>query len=147
MKYIVDKPNNSLIDNKQETIDSGYLIHKFCKLYNIEETELSTNDHYYFRMLCYKYNLFQKYMPLPPIQLNSYYEAVLIEFRIFPHIEFILRNAIIKLGKSWSFTIICGSTNFDFMKTLVSQISPNIKLIKCNIDNLDINYYNQLLII
>ena len=137
--------NNILIDNKQETIDSGYLIHKFCKLYNIEETELLINDHYYFRMMCYKYNLFQKCIPLHQIQLNCYCEAVLIEFRIFPHIEFILRNAIFKLGKSWSFTIICGNINFQFMKTLISQLSPNIKLIKCNIDNLDVNSYNQLL--
>ena len=132
-------------NNKQENTDSEYILHKFCKLYNIDEKELLTNDHYYFRMLCYKYNLFQKHFPLPKIELNSYYEAVLIEFRIFPHIEFILRNAICKLGKSWSFTIICGNVNFQFIKTLISQLSPNIKLIKCNIDNLDVNSYNQLL--
>ena len=121
------------------------LLEKFCNLYKIDENELVNNDQNYFRLLCYKYNLFQRHIQLPPLSLDNYYEAVLIEFREFPHVEFVLRNAIQKIGSNWSFSIICGNNNFDLMKTIASSISNKIKIIKCNIDNLNVNLYNKFL--
>ena len=121
------------------------LLEKFCNLYKIDENELVNNDQNYFRLLCYKYNLFQRHIQIPPLSLNNYYEAVLIEFREFPHVEFILRNAIQKLGSNWSFSIVCGNNNFVLMKSIASSISDKIKIIKCNIDNLNVNLYNKFL--
>ena len=62
-----------------------HIINYFCKIYEIDKQQLLTNELYYFRYICYKYNDFMKYIELPPIASKSYNEAVLIEFRSFPH--------------------------------------------------------------
>ena len=77
--------------------------------------------------------------------MNSIYEAVFIEFRILPNIEFIIRNAILKLGKSWSFSIVCGNTNYHFIKQIASTISKNINIIKLDYDNMTRNEYSNFL--
>ena len=41
-------------------------------------------------------------------------ETILIEFRPLPHIEFLLRNTIIKLY-NWNHTIVCGNNNYDMI--------------------------------
>ena len=101
--------------NNNNTIDKS-LLTLYCSEYNINYNDLSDNDKNKFRYVCFKYNQFIKHVPLPNIQLGSIYEAVFIEFRILPNIEFIIRNAIIKLGNSWSFTIVCGNKNIHFIK-------------------------------
>ena len=68
--------------------------------------------------MCFRFINFIKHLVLPEIAKKSLFEAVLIEFRNFPHLEFTLRNAIYKLGKSWSFTVVCGCSN----KPLVEMI-------------------------
>jgi len=82
---------------------------------------------------------------LPPIKVNSDLEAVLVEFRCFPHCEFLIRNAIFKLGSDWSFTIICGNLNYSFFKNICKSINEDIKIIKTDYDNLNQNEYNNLL--
>jgi hypothetical protein len=83
---------------------------------------------------------------IPIIPVDSNLEAVLIECRILPHLEFIIRNAIIKLGPKWSHTIVCGNKNYDYMNEMCKSISPNIKIIRLNVDNLDATTtYNNLL--
>jgi hypothetical protein len=130
---------------KNDPLQINTLLEKFCKIYKINPDNIENNNNYYFRLLCYKYNLFEKHIIIPPLILDSYYEAVLVEFREFPHVEFLIRNAINKLGPKWSFSIICGNQNFKLMQTIVNSISPNIKIIKCNIDNLNVNLYNKFL--
>ena len=34
------------------------IINNFCNIYNIDKQELISNDSYYFRYICYKYNDF-----------------------------------------------------------------------------------------
>ena len=80
-------------------------------------------DIYIFRLLCYKLNHFLKHVNLPIFKKSSLYEAVLIEFREFPHIEFLIRNAIIKLGSDWSHTIICGNVNHELVVNICKNIS------------------------
>ena len=87
----------------------------------------------------------QNCCPIPEIKLYSKKEAVLIEFRRFPHIEFLIRNAINKLGSDWSFTIVCGNLNYKMMFSICNNISKNIKIVKTNYDNLDIPKYNIFL--
>jgi hypothetical protein len=121
------------------------LLNKFCKIYKINKNDIKSNDKIRFRFECFKYNNMIKHIDVPDIHLDSNYEAVLIEYRPFPHVEFLIRNAILKLGSKWSYTIVCGNTNYDFMKNIASQISNNIKVIKTNYDNLMPNEYNLLL--
>jgi hypothetical protein len=68
----------------------------------------------------------------PSINMNNDFEAILIYFETSPHIEFILKNTILRLGKKWSYTVACCHLNFNFMFSLCSKISENIKIIKIN---------------
>ena len=99
-----------------------------------------------FRYFCYRYLDIIRTFQLPIIQENNIYEAVLIEYRKLPHLEFLLRNAIYKLGgKYWSFSVICGIDNYDYMVDLCSTISTSINVIKTNVNNLNQSSYSDLL--
>jgi len=128
----------------ENTINAS-LLTKYCNEYNINYNELSDNDRQKFRYVCFKYNHFMKHIPLPSIKLGSIYEAVFIEFRILPNIEFVVRNAILKLGNSWSFTIVCGNKNHHYIKNIVKHISNNINIIKMDYDNMTRNEYSDYL--
>ena len=86
-----------------------------------------------------------KKIPIPDIQLNLKKETVLVEFRILPHIEYIIRNNILRLGTDWSYTMICGLENNIFMQEIAKSISPNIKVIVLEHSNLDPRAYSRLL--
>lgn len=133
--------------NNKNTIDNFLekLLNKFCKIYKIKKNEIKKNDKIRFRFECFKYNNMIKHIDIPEINTGSEWEAVLIEYRSFPHVEFLIRNAIIKLGSKWSFTIVCGNQNYNFMKNMCIQISTNIKVIKTNYNNLIPDEYSVLL--
>jgi len=134
------------MNNKNEIkIFFKSLLNIFSKIYKIKKKEIKLNNKYKFYFECFKYNHILKHINLPNIQLNNKYEAVLFEMNIFPHLEFLIRNTILKLGDKWSHTVICGNLNYDFMKELCSNISDNIKIIKINYDNLTIDDYNLFL--
>jgi hypothetical protein len=120
-------------------------LNNFCKVYKINKNEIKSNDKVRYRFECFKYNNMIKYIDIPDIHLDCNYEAVLIEYRQFPHVDFLIRNAILKLGSNWSYTIVCGNKNYDFMKNIATKISNNIKVIKTNYDNLIPDEYNLLL--
>jgi hypothetical protein len=122
-----------------------YVLNKFYKYYNIDKNKLLKSNHEYFRYLCFKYLDFIRYLKLPNFKLISDYEAVLIEYRSLPHLEFLIRNTIIKLGEEWCHTVICGNLNYDFMFEICSRISSNIKIIKTNYDNLLPSDYSKFL--
>lgn len=106
---------------------------------------LETSSIWKFRYICYKFNYFLKHIPLPKISKNKIYEAVFIDFRILPHIEFLIRNTILKLGSSWSYTIICGIDNYEYICDIVNNINKNIKIIKLEYNNLSQGEYSNLL--
>lgn len=70
-------------------------------------------------------------------------ETFLIEFRILPHLEFIIKNTIIKLP-NWKHTIICGNINYEFIRNI--SISNVINIIKLDIDNLTTSQYSRMLL-
>jgi len=72
-------------------------------------------------------------------------EAVLIEFRPLPHLEFIIRNTIYKCGYDWSHTIFCGHNNYEFIQSICTLISKNIRVICLNVGHVSRNEYNNLL--
>lgn len=98
-----------------------------------------------FRYICCSYLNLIRLIKLPNVPKNSKYEAVFIECRCFPHIEFLIRNAIYKLGEEWSHTIVCGGTNYSYVLNIVNKISFNIRVIKINSNNLSVTEYNKLL--
>jgi len=111
----------------------------FLKLFGFTDSE-----HNKFRYICYKNLPKIRTCQLPTdIELNLDYEAIFIEFRNLPHIEFLIRNTVLKLGNQWSYTIVCGNLNYATIKEFCDCISPNIKIIKMEYDNININQYNN----
>jgi hypothetical protein len=132
----------SQIYNNIENIN---ILNDFLQKYNVSESDMRTNAKIEFRYECFKNMPFMKNIILPEIPQNSYYEAVLIEYRCFPHLEFLIRNTINKLGYKWSHTIVCGTINYDYMIDMCNKISPQIKIIKTEFENLDQNTYSKML--
>lgn len=101
-----------------------------------------------FRYICFRYLNYIRSIKID-LTKNSYdkneFEAVLIEFRNLPHIEFLLRNAILKLGTNWSHTLVCGNMNFALCSEIVKGISNKIRIVKLDYDDLTKNEYSKLL--
>ena len=130
---------------KTKNIYGISVLSNFYNQYNVGKEDLVNNNHLNFRYVCFKYIDFIRHIELPNIEKNLYYEAVLIEYRIFPHVEFLIRNTILKLGIKWSHTIVCGTDNYDYMINMCQKISPNIQVIKTNHSNLSPSEYSEML--
>jgi len=98
-----------------------------------------------YKFFCYYYLDYIRHIQIPTISINLENEAVLVEFRSFPHLEYTLRNAIMKLGNLWSYTIVCGIGNFAHVANIVQKISVGIKIIKMDIENISESEYSKLL--
>jgi hypothetical protein len=97
-----------------------------------------------FRAECIKQLPILKNIELPSIPINEVFEIVFIECRWYEHIEVLLRNAIMKFP-NWSHTVFCGKQNEIIMRECCNFISPNIKVIKLEYDNLTPSEYSKLL--
>ena len=82
---------------------------------------------------------------LPMISPGKKLEAVLIEFRLIVHLGFIIKNAILKLGSNWSFTVVCGNDNYFFIQKIKDELKRNIRSIKVPIQNLTREQYSIML--
>jgi hypothetical protein len=148
-KYIVKQNNlhplNNLIE-KKKSMGQEYLIKldEFCSDYKVREQEIFSNSKIEFRYWCYRYLNLISNIKLKEITLNNRLEAVLIEYRQFPHLEFLIRNTINKLSGEWSHTVVCGNLNYDFIVEMCKKISSNIRIIKTNYDNLNQSTYSKL---
>lgn len=80
------------------------------------------------------------------ISLDNNLNAVFIEFRILENIEFIIKNTILKLKNKCCYTIVCGNINFEFIKLLNNKYNNIINIIKLDINDCDVNDYNNLLL-
>jgi hypothetical protein len=109
------------------------------------QTIIELNPKEEFRKICIKNLNYIRNIDLLEFSENSHYESVLIEFRCLPHLEFLIRNTIIKLGEKWSHTIICGQLNYEFIVNMCLNISNKIKVIKTNFDNLFPSDYSRFL--
>ena len=98
-----------------------------------------------FRDMCND-NLYRlKNKKIPKIKKGLNNEAVLVEFRVLPHLEVLIRNAIYNLGDSWSYTVICGNDNYNSIQTICKNIHSNIKIIRQKKGNITQNEYNNML--
>jgi hypothetical protein len=127
-----------------KSLFDSFILQKFCEKYKVKRIVLKENI-YYFRYFCFKMNFFMKNIILPKIKKESLYESVIVEFREFPHIEFIIRNTIYRLGVKWSHTVICGNANYEMVNNICKSISNNIKIIKLDLENMTQNEYSHFL--
>jgi hypothetical protein len=135
----------NIINNfKEITDDDENVLNYFLKIYNVDKAEVFSNPKVEFRYECFKNINYMRSIILPEIKQNLNNEAVLIEYRCFPHLEFLIRNTIYKLGDKWSHTIVCGISNYDYIINMCNNISANIKIIKTEFDNLNPGMYNKM---
>ena len=132
------------MDKNKMNLFDYYVLKEFCSKYKVKKTVLKENI-YHFRYTCFKMNHFMKNIVLPKIKKESLYESVMVEFREFPHIEFIIRNTILNLGTKWAHTIICGNQNYKMVEKICKSISPQIKIIKLDLDNMTQSDYSLFL--
>jgi hypothetical protein len=138
--------NTNHKNNKIQSLGNDYLsaISEFCDIYKTTIYEILENPKIEFRYFCYKYLSYMRNIELVEISLNENREAILIEYRLFPHLEFLIRNTIDKIGSGWSYSVVCGNLNYDYMVEMCDKISPNIKIIKTDYDNLNQSTYSEL---
>lgn len=98
-----------------------------------------------YRYFCYCCQDLIKNIQLPELKFDLKYETVLIEFRELYHLEFLIKNCILKIGNQWSHTIICGNLNYKYCLKIINNLKIKIKIIKLDIDNLDVDNYSKLL--
>jgi len=133
--------NNNIVKSENDNIPKSEIIVKPNIISNT--TNITCKEE--FRVFCSEYTCYIQNIELPEIKKNNNNEAVLIEFRILPHLEFLIRNTIIKLGPNWSHTIVCGNLNYNYLVKLCSTISENINVIKLDYNNLNQSTYSLLL--
>jgi hypothetical protein len=137
--------NINNINNTILKINNTLRRHNNKLIKKIKPKHSNSKNKEFFRLLSNKCNDYMRQITIPNIQLNMPYEAVLIEFRNFPHIEFLIRNTILKLGVNWSYTVICGNENYESVKSICDSIHPNIKIIKTKFNQLIPSTYNIFL--
>jgi hypothetical protein len=148
MKFLILTRNKNLNDIINFLIENNYnnslpFFFKLNYLDNIKNINIIFTPKEEYRHFCYKCYDIIKDIQIPNLTLNLEYEAVNIEFRQLPNYEFIIKNAILKVGNKWSYTIVCGNLNYDYILKIVGNM--NIKVIKVDIDNLIDKSYSKFL--
>lgn len=137
--FIMHSVNHNIFDPSDE------FINHFISIYNCSIEQLQNDPKVQFRYICFKHIPYIKNIPLCEILEKSEYESVLIEYRCFPHLEFIIRNNILKLGSKWAHTVICGNSNYGYILEMCQSISPKIRVVKTPPDNLEPSSYSKML--
>jgi len=87
---------------------------------------------------------------LPPIEVKgkSKYTAVIVEPRKHKALEFVLNNFVDNLDDQWSFVIIHGSSNDNYVKDIITRLSDRnkkrIQLVNLGVDNLSLSQYSEM---
>ena len=142
-----------LIKNDLEDLNDSKLVNKiFNKYYNKNEIELNEylkNQKIRHRYICLNFIKNIRKIDIKDFGEDNTKETVLIEFRNIPHVEYLIRNTIIKLPK-WNHTIVCGNDNYILIKEICKNICKNTKsvinIIKLDINNLYPSDYSKILL-
>jgi hypothetical protein len=124
-KNKLDKYFN-LNNNYQKELSS------FLKLSNISYEEFLNNRSHKFRYFCYCNIKHLRMLKCPKQNFNSQGESVLIVLEEYPHIEFIIRNALDKLGDKWKHTIVCSNVNYNQIVNINKIINTDLNIIIFN---------------
>jgi hypothetical protein len=146
--FVLERMNKAFFDGRN--IVHSELIHDkyFCELpdfNNYYDGDVRNVAKIAFRYFCFRYLKYIRLFTIPNIVQSCKKEAVLIEYRKFPHVEFLIRNMTLKLGNDWSYTVVCGSLNYDYMRNMCTAIHPNIKIIVTPYENLTPSLYSTFL--
>jgi FkbM family methyltransferase len=126
-------PENSLYRNMtQQEYDAFEEKGKLDKLKWIEFCEENTK---YIRLMPFPYEVDNK----------STINAVFIEFRPLPNIEFVIVNCLLKLKNKCRYTIVCGNDNYHYISALNNKYRQIFQIINLNCGNISISDYNVLL--
>ena len=116
----------------------------FYRDYGVDPRETRSNKDL-FRYICFENIELIRKVNLPKIELNQKNEAVIIESRNLPHLEFLIRNAILKLGQGWSHTVVCSPDNFKLISEICNNIGEGINILKSEQRWTGIDTFNQIL--
>jgi GR25 family glycosyltransferase involved in LPS biosynthesis len=126
-----------------------YMLYKnneeICKTLVITHGYLLASTRMQFRYFCLDFLPTLRNVCLPDFSPQSKLETILVEYRILPHIEFLIRNIIVKLGGKWSHTVVCGDTNYKWMTELCKSISSKIRIINTNHKDMTRDKYSIML--
>jgi len=122
--------------NNNNSIFKCFVQREFCKEYKVVISDIKKNSSCFFQYLCFLFLSFMRYIPLPK-EIPSFcaQEAILFEFRCLPHVEFLVRNTMYKLGNAWAYTIVCCPENYLFIQKMCKEISSNIRIISIHISS------------
>ena len=117
--------------------------------YHFEYTYNDVDPKDIHRLKCFSSNKIIKNIIIDNFgDISNLKETILIEFRPFIHLEFLLRNTILKL-KKWNHTIVCGNLNYPLIKKICKKIcyysKTKINIIKMDINNVTPSEYSKLL--
>jgi len=76
----------------------------------------------------------------------SNFNSVIVENRVLPHTESIIRNTIHKLDDYWSHTLVCEKKSYEKMLNFCKNINKNINVITVEIDHISKDLYSKLLL-
>ncbi len=101
---------------------------------NIDNTILSKNENFYnyFENFCIANIKFIDNFELNILEKNNNLlnQSILIYFGLSPHIEFIIKNIIMKFDNKWYHSVLCSNENYLFIYELCKKINLNIEIIK-----------------
>ncbi len=83
---------------------------------------------------------------IPHISRQSHNKSVLIETRRVPHLEFLIKNTIQKLGNGWGHIVFCGVHNYEQVRFVCSKISEDIEVVILEQEIRTKNDFNNLML-
>ena len=102
-------------------------------------------DEAFFQRLCVKLIPFLD-TKFPHIDKKSTKKSVLIETRVLPHTEFVIKNTIQKLGNGWAHMVFCSKENLKQITAICGTISPSIEIVVLENNITTKDGYNNLLL-
>jgi len=83
--------------------------------------------------------------PFPSIKEKFKNKTVLVEPRETEHLEFLIKNTVMKMGNNWGHIIYCSNKNYFHVKTICVEISDEIEIRILAESFKTIDDYNKLL--
>ena len=139
--------NERLIEQQRKVEEENKMVESYNKHY---DTFVPSSQKSYHRFKCFSnLDLIRNIIIDDFGDSSKKKETILIEFRPFVHLEYLLRNTILKLS-NWDHTVVCGNKNYDMISKMCNKIcdgsTSSIKIIRLDIDNLVPSEYSKLLL-
>lgn len=84
-------------------------------------------------------------MEIPQVIVGSPNEAILFTYSAESHLEFVIRNTMIRLGPGWNHTIVCGVNNVSFLTDMCAKIDGDIRIVNTGHTSLTLPEYTRFM--